>query len=389
MGDTAVVVCSDAAGGRPCVGGLSLVARALLVAKHAGYSRLLAVGSGAEREALAAELDGDPRLAGLAWLDAGAAPAAMPGRCLVLLPEVVVTPGELRAWISGVPATAEAVTPDTDGGGPLLVASGLLPAAIAAARGGRSGLAGFLSDLARAGRLAEIPWGGRLRERVGSPADAPAVERRMLRLLRTPEDGPLVDRFVNRAFSGWLTRGLLATAVTPNQVTVASLLTGLLGAWVLGYPGWGASLLGLVLFQLSVVLDHSDGEIARLKLRFSPFGKWLDNWSDHTVDIAVVGMLTWRVAGSGGGLPWLLGILAAVGVTGAFLIVFRWSLVPESAGARPPGLESLANRDGFCLSLWATLLLGRPAWFLWLLAVGANLFWLVWLARVGLPPRRD
>jgi len=387
MSDMAVVVCPDAADGRLRVGGLSLVARALLVAEQAGSTRLLAVGDGAEREGLAAELAGDGRLGGLRWLEAGAVPDSPPGRSLLLLPEVVVAPGELRAWAARVPAAAEAAAPDADGGGPLLVSSALLPAAIAAARGGRSGLAAFLAGLARAGRLAEIPWEGALRAGVGSPAEAEALEWKMLRLLRTPEDGPVVDRFVNRTLSGWLTRWLVDTPVTPNQVTVASLLSGLLGAWVLGYPGWGVSLLGLALFQLSMVLDHSDGEIARLTFRFSPFGKWLDNWSDHTVDIAVVGMLTWRVAEAGGGLPWLLGLLAVIGVTGSFLIVFRWSLVPDSAGPKPPGLESLANRDGFCLSLWATVLLGQPAWFLWLLAVGANVFWLLWLLRVGLPPR--
>jgi hypothetical protein len=80
-------------------------------------------------------------------------------------------------------------------------------------------------------------------------------------------------------------------------------------------------------------------------------------------------------------------------VTGAFLVVFWWSLSGQpqdvrcTAAARrvAPALSALANRDGFCLALWATLLLDRPTWFLWILALGANAYWMAWLLTYGLP----
>jgi phosphatidylglycerophosphate synthase len=369
------------------LGGLSLVKRCLLAVRHAGFERVLVLGDPGQREALAAHWVGDPRLDAVRWLEPEEALGRSSGRCLLLLPEVVLTSGDLRAWVASLPMTALASAPDAGGHGPVALSPELLSAAIAAARGGTQHLAAHLAGLARAGRLEEVPWRGCVRDAVESPADVPRVERKLLRALRTPDDGPVVDRFVNRTISGWLSPGLVKTPVTPNQVTVASLLTGLVGAWVLGSESWLASFCGLLLFQASVILDHVDGELARLKYQFSAFGKWLDNWSDHVVDLAVVGMLTWRAAESGGGALIGLGIAAAVGVTGSFLLVFRWSLVPEAAAARPPGLDSLANRDGFCLALWGTMLLGRPAWFLWALGLGANLFWMLWLLRAGLPPR--
>jgi phosphatidylglycerophosphate synthase len=218
----------------------------------------------------------------------------------------------------------------------------------------------------------------------------------MLAALRSSEDGPIVDRFVNRTVSARLTRRLITSRVTPNQITCASLVIGLAGAWLLGSEGMLKSLWGLVLFQLSVILDHVDGEVARLKLLSSRLGKWLDNVSDHVVDLAVIGLLTWRVAGNGPAAHFVaLGVVAAFGITLAFLVVFRWSVSGQRLEVRTTtpahllarALTVLANRDGFCLPLWVAILLGRPTWFLWALALGANAYWVAWLFIYGLPSR--
>jgi phosphatidylglycerophosphate synthase len=145
-----------------------------------------------------------------------------------------------------------------------------------------------------------------------------------------------------------------------------------------------------------VVLDHSDGEVARLRFQFSRFGKWLDNWSDHVVDLAVIAGLTWRASpGLDAGQRLWLGLAAAFGATVSFLLVFDWTVRGggATAGASSQGpadrLIAMANRDGFCLTLWGTLLIGRPDWFLWALALGANAFWFLWLMVCGMPrPRR-
>jgi phosphatidylglycerophosphate synthase len=145
-----------------------------------------------------------------------------------------------------------------------------------------------------------------------------------------------------------------------------------------------------------VILDHVDGEVARLKFLSSPLGKWLDNVSDHAVDLAVIGFLTWRVAERGAGTHFLaLGGAAALGITIAFFVVFWWSVSGQHLVARTTvqarlvarTLAVLANRDGFCLALWFTILLDRPTWFLWALALGANAYWAAWLFIHGLPPR--
>jgi phosphatidylglycerophosphate synthase len=401
MVDTAVVVCP--AGGLPeanlletvRVAGLSLLTRVLLTARHAGIARFIVVASGDQQTSLRAALGREGRFhEPVEWQEPATDPRLPSGRCLVLLPSVVLTANALRMWLGQAPQADGIISSQGAGGGPVLVPADALGACVEAAGKGIEGLAAFLRRTANEGRLTWHPWDGLPPLSVRSAADAPAVERAMLKALRTPEDGPIVDRYVNRTVSGPLTRLLVRSPITPNQLTLVSLLTGLLAAWVLGHEGWWLSLLGLALFQSSVILDHSDGEVARLTFQFSPLGKWLDNWSDHVVDLTIIACLARRVSASMGLARVVgLGLAAAAGVTGSFLVVFFWTLRGGTEGAGASSrraadtLISMANRDGFCLALWATVLIGRPAWFLWTLALGSNLYWLAWLVLCGLPSR--
>lgn len=400
--DTAVVVCpradSPEAGLLTIrVAGLPLLTRTLLTAQRAGIQRLAVVAEGSQQPALRAELDGEAQLRGrVRWFEPTGEHRMEAAYSLILPPSVVLDAGALRGWLGRVADGGWVTATDDATVGPLAVPGALLPACIEAAHQGQPALRKFLERLDGERRLIRLPWEGGPQHPVRSAAEVPAVERAMLAAMRSPDDGPVLDRYVNRTLSAILTRGLLNSRVTPNQVTGMSLLTGLIGAWLLGDEGGARSLLGLILFQLSVIFDHVDGEVARLKFLFSRLGKWLDNFSDHAVDLAVIAFLTWRVAeGHPAGYFIVLSLAAALGVTGAFLVVFGWSVsggrreVRTTATARLLArvLATLANRDGFCLPLWLAVLLGRPEWFLWALAIGANTYWIAWLFIYGVSAR--
>jgi phosphatidylglycerophosphate synthase len=73
-----------------------------------------------------------------------------------------------------------------------------------------------------------------------------------------------------------LVRPLVKTPVTPNQLTIFTLLIALTGAGMLAvgeanYANWGAGL-----FVLARFLDHFDGELARQKGMTSRLGYYLD-----------------------------------------------------------------------------------------------------------------
>jgi phosphatidylglycerophosphate synthase len=64
--------------------------------------------------------------------------------------------------------------------------------------------------------------------------------------------------------------------VTPNRLTGAAFLLGLVAAYSFWHQGYPWVLTGAVLFHVSFVLDCMDGKIARLNGTGSLFGTWLD-----------------------------------------------------------------------------------------------------------------
>jgi phosphatidylglycerophosphate synthase len=83
-------------------------------------------------------------------------------------------------------------------------------------------------------------------------------------------------RLYMRRLSPYLTRLLLRTPITPNGVTWLMILSGLGAAAVLTLPGPAGAAGAVVLIQLQLLLDCSDGEVARWRKQGSPAGVYLD-----------------------------------------------------------------------------------------------------------------
>ena len=97
----------------------------------------------------------------------------------------------------------------------------------------------------------------------------------------------LVEVLFNRRLSTLLTRLLVRTPLTPNQVTVLSFFVLLPGAYLLS-TGERIALIGAgLLIQLSFTLDCCDGELARLRGISSPFGAWLDGLLDRIAELVL------------------------------------------------------------------------------------------------------
>lgn len=115
-----------------------------------------------------------------------------------------------------------------------------------------------------------------------------------------PFESLLKSRDVEDPVNLWLHRplayGFVAliyrTPITPNQITLLSLLVGIAagGCFVVGSPAamiWGGALL-----WTSAILDGADGILARAQRNFSELGRALDGTAD-----AVVGVVTVAAAG--------------------------------------------------------------------------------------------
>jgi phosphatidylglycerophosphate synthase len=90
-------------------------------------------------------------------------------------------------------------------------------------------------------------------------------------------------------------RLLLPTGVSPNAVTLLSIVFGIAcGVAMLSSFEWHLQLAGVCLF-VSAVLDCADGQLARLRGTSSAFGRMLDGVADLMVSIAAVGGSTYVI----------------------------------------------------------------------------------------------
>jgi phosphatidylglycerophosphate synthase len=119
-----------------------------------------------------------------------------------------------------------------------------------------------------------------------------AAARALLRALRKPQDGWTSTR-LNRPISLAITRRLVGTSLQPNQVSVAILGVGLLGAYLASRGTYASLVAGAALFHAQSVLDGCDGEMSRLTFRGSHTGEWLDTVGDDLTNYGFFGGAAW------------------------------------------------------------------------------------------------
>ncbi len=205
---------------------------------------------------------------------------------------------------------------DWDAGdtGVMLCTSGLFEGLERAAISNKHGLSDGLRELAGEGRAKTVDVTGMSWLDVDTPAALREAERRLMRDLgRKTRDGP-VARHLNRPVSRWLSRYLVRTAVTPNQISLLSWMLACVAAGLMALGGYPALAAGGALAQLASIVDGCDGEIARLKHSGSEFGGWFDAVLDRYADAVLLFGLMWHeFASTDTRLSLVLGFAAIVG----------------------------------------------------------------------------
>jgi phosphatidylglycerophosphate synthase len=236
--------------------------------------------------------------------------------------------------------------------------------------------------------LAAIPSGGWFLHVTGERAAAKA-EAYLWGDLGSAIDSRL-DTAVHRRLSKPVTRVAVALGVGPNPITMTSGVVGLTAAASMALGDAAALVVGLLLYLAAVVLDHADGEVARLTLSDSAIGEWLDIGIDTVVHIALVlalGVAAERIAGAG----LTAGAVGAVGVVASAVVGKRWPPPPPTAADRGL-LDALTSRDGFyaMLLIFIALRLTAPAGLpalMMVIAVGTHAYWVA-RAALSLRPGR-
>jgi len=199
-------------------------------------------------------------------------------------------------------------------------------------------------------------------------------------------------RHFDRKISGAISRQLLKTPVTPNQITVFVTLLGLGAGWLMAQPGYAAKVAGSLVFLSTSILDGCDGEVARAKQMMSKLGGWLDLWGDNVVHVAVFyGLGIGLFRDSGNPVYETLGRTAVAGtlVSAGLASYQMWrkgrssftSVAGDSAARAAPAWrrrlilvsDALARRD-FVYGVVVLAFIQRLEWFLWACAIGSIVY---------------
>ena len=190
----------------------------------------------------------------------------------------------------------------------------------------------FLADL-DAAPVRDLDAGDRaFSVRVDSPTSYRRAEKTLLRSLIKPVDGP-VARHILRRLSLPMTRHLCKTSVSPNSLTALAVTLGAVGAWFVFQATWQTLALGGVLIFLQSIIDHNDGEIARLTFQESRIGQWFDHISDDALSTVYALAFGWASAQLlAEPLYWHIGIGSAIAISVFHLVHYAQLLFVYRSG---------------------------------------------------------
>jgi hypothetical protein len=292
------------------IAGLSAGDRAIRVARRAGATRVLVVDR--VRDQLAA------------WRGIRSCPL------LVIRADQLVHTPLVAPLVAAPPLDGLAIAVGPDGGyaGALLATGARTQAVIEALGRGET-------DAAIAGGATlRIPHGDIARHPIATRDERRAAHRMLYRLLIKPQDNA-VTRRLYRPVSYPLTRLLVWTPITPNQLSYLVAALVVLGCWLTASASMSRVVAGTLVVLAAAYLDCCDGEIARLKLMSSRLGAWIDTVVDELSSVGYMVALGWhchlafgpRYLGDLGFDPWLAGIALGVITYGGAMYCIYYNLI--------------------------------------------------------------
>lgn len=158
-----------------------------------------------------------------------------------------------------------------------------------------------------------------------------------------------IDMLFHRPVAAAFTSLIVDLPITPNQVTLLSLVVGLAGSVFLyrtaflGAPQWGYALAGFLLFA-SVILDCADGQLARAKGGGSRMGRILDGLVDAFVLLPAYVILGFDLVRHLG-IVWLfIGAVAGIGSWARMVIYDRIKSI-YLAHTQPSSADGTESRE--------------------------------------------
>lgn len=214
---------------------------------------------------------------------------------------------------------------------------------------------------------------------------AAATERLIASQNYSPVGEGILENSWNRRIAHRILPWILNRDITPNQITFAAFLVGLLAVWGFSLGSYGASVAAALTLPLILMLDCLDGAVARLKFQETRLGALLDLHGDTILNLLLLlGIALGSFRASGQSLFLVAGFVLAIGYLHCWwLINFARAhpILADKAMDSPVRghdkiLQEVVSRDFF----YIILLLAILNWLDWMIvaiAVGTNVFALI------------
>jgi choline kinase/phosphatidylglycerophosphate synthase len=195
---------------------------------------------------------------------------------------------------------------------------------------GDESLSGGIRVLAARGDMRAVGIDGLFWLDVDTPEALRHAERSLLGRLGKATDG-FVSKHFNRKISTRISGLLAKTSVTPNQISIFTMLLTFMSAWLISFGDYLTLAMAGLLFQCASIIDGCDGEIAKLKFMGSRMGEWIDTLADNTsYMVFFMGVSYGMYALTGEGYVLALGLMA---VTLSILGVSLMSVYIKNLGS--------------------------------------------------------
>jgi phosphatidylglycerophosphate synthase len=137
--------------------------------------------------------------------------------------------------------------------------------------------------------------------------------------VKSDKSDELINTYLLRPIASIIVWALYYTPITPNQVTIVSVFSGIIAALFYLKGTASAFIVAGLLITLKDILDSADGQLARAKQQQSRTGRFLDSIGDFVVNAAVFGSIGWTLYQLNN--DWLMLLMALLGLIGISLRV--------------------------------------------------------------------
>jgi phosphatidylglycerophosphate synthase len=159
-------------------------------------------------------------------------------------------------------------------------------------------------------------------------------------------DDGFYSTFVLRKFSRRLSIWAIKNGITPNQITLASLAIAAIAFALFASGNRVALVIGALLVQISLIVDCSDGEVARFTGASSALGAWLDAATDRIKEYGLYAGLAIGSLRTGNDI-WKLAIIMLILQTVRHLADYNFASVQVARETSQAQHSLLSKTDGY------------------------------------------